>query len=234
MDFYRYKEEDDSGVLEKAVQEEGTITGWETDTTFPVSSAEETEKEVEDLKEWQEEQQTAHLDGVVKGIKELEDFLSGTSDGDTFAALISNLTTQLSNAITTKYTKPVIGIPKSDLASAVQQSLEKADSALQEHQSLDEYATKEWVDDQGYLTEHQDISELKSDISNNADGIAENKELVSSLTQIMLLALTYGYDTPTESANPEFALVVTDLDGRILLAKCTDGKYLIMGKQYEL
>ena len=35
-----------------------------------------------------------------------------------------------------KYTKPAGGIPKSDLASAVQTSLGKADSALQEHQTI--------------------------------------------------------------------------------------------------
>lgn len=40
---------------------------------------------------------------------------------------------------TSKYTKPSGGIPKSDLASAVQTSLSKADSALQSHQSLDGY-----------------------------------------------------------------------------------------------
>lgn len=40
---------------------------------------------------------------------------------------------------TSKYTKPSGGIPKSDLASAVQTSLGKADSALQSHQSLDGY-----------------------------------------------------------------------------------------------
>lgn len=37
------------------------------------------------------------------------------------------------------YSKPNGGIPKSDLASAVQTSLSKADTALQEHQSLAEY-----------------------------------------------------------------------------------------------
>lgn len=40
---------------------------------------------------------------------------------------------------TSKYTKPSGGIPKSDLASAVQTSLGLADSALQSHQSLDGY-----------------------------------------------------------------------------------------------
>ena len=37
------------------------------------------------------------------------------------------------------YSKPTDGIPKSDLASAVQTSLNKADTALQEHQSLTGY-----------------------------------------------------------------------------------------------
>ena len=38
-----------------------------------------------------------------------------------------------------KYTKPNGGIPKTDLESAVQNSLGKADTALQEHQSLADY-----------------------------------------------------------------------------------------------
>lgn len=36
-----------------------------------------------------------------------------------------------------KYTKPTGGIPKTDLASAVQTSLDKADNALQEHQTVE-------------------------------------------------------------------------------------------------
>ncbi len=42
-------------------------------------------------------------------------------------------------ALNAKYAKPQGGIPKSDLASAVQTSLGKADTALQAHQSLDAY-----------------------------------------------------------------------------------------------
>ena len=71
-----------------------------------------------------------------------------------------------------KYTKPENGIPKTDLASDVQASLAKADTALQEipseyvtdtelnakgylteHQSLAGYATEEWVEGKKYLTE---------------------------------------------------------------------------------
>ena len=41
----------------------------------------------------------------------------------------------------TAYQKPTNGIPKSDLSSDVQTSLDKADTALQEHQSLSAYRT---------------------------------------------------------------------------------------------
>lgn len=67
------------------------------------------------------------------------------------------------------YTKPTGGIPKSDLEDDVQKSLNKADSALQKHQDLTDYAKKtdipsvptkvsELENDSGYLTTHQDIS----------------------------------------------------------------------------
>lgn len=49
-------------------------------------------------------------------------------------------------AIGEKYTKPSTGIPKTDLASGVQSSLEKADTALQQHQSLANYYTKAQTD----------------------------------------------------------------------------------------
>lgn len=55
-------------------------------------------------------------------------------------------------AIAEKYTKPNGGISKNDLASDVQASLGKADTALQQHQSLTGYATQDWVNNKGYLT----------------------------------------------------------------------------------
>jgi len=58
----------------------------------------------------------------------------------------------LNNAVNAKYTKPHGGIPKRDLSSAVQASLDKADTSLQEHQSLVDYATKAWVEAKGYIT----------------------------------------------------------------------------------
>lgn len=57
-----------------------------------------------------------------------------------------------------KYDKPSAGIPKTDLSSGVQTSLEKADSALQEHQSLAAYRT----------SSDQDVIDnaIKDDVSN--------------------------------------------------------------------
>lgn len=49
----------------------------------------------------------------------------------------SELITAIGNKIKAKYTKPSGGIPKSDLATAVKSSLEKADSALQSYTETD-------------------------------------------------------------------------------------------------
>lgn len=51
------------------------------------------------------------------------------------------------------YSKPASGIPKSDLASAVQTSLGKADTALQSIPAG--YATEAWVTGKGYQTAAQ-------------------------------------------------------------------------------
>ena len=50
-----------------------------------------------------------------------------------------HVTAEQKTAWTAKYAKPQDGIPKSDLATSVQSSLGKADSAIQEHQSLAAY-----------------------------------------------------------------------------------------------
>lgn len=62
---------------------------------------------------------------------------AGTLFGITDATVSkADLSTDLKNEINGKYSKPSGGIPKTDLASSVQTSLAKADSALQSHQSV--------------------------------------------------------------------------------------------------
>ena len=80
--------------------------------------------------------------------------IAGTAyEGNNGAALESALATHTSNttihitaaertAWNNKYDKPSTGIPKSDLASSVQASLDKADTALQQHQDISGKADK--------------------------------------------------------------------------------------------
>ena len=72
--------------------------------------------------------------------------------------------TEVKSLINAKYTKPSTGIPKTDLTSAVQTSLNKADTALQSVPS--EYVTETELTNKGYATtssvESKDIATLNS------------------------------------------------------------------------
>lgn len=71
---------------------------------------------------------------VTKGTNKLT-FALKLSDAES-AALSSGINATKVAAYDKKYDKPVNGIPKADLASAVQTSLGKADTALQTHQTI--------------------------------------------------------------------------------------------------
>lgn len=66
--------------------------------------------------------------------------ISGKADASALTAHTGDadihVTTANKTAWNAKYNKPSSGIPKTDLASAVQTSLDKADTALQEHQDI--------------------------------------------------------------------------------------------------
>ena len=87
-------------------------------------------------------------------------------------------------AIAAKYSKPSSGIPKSDLASGVQDSLDLADTALQSHQSLAGYATETWVGQQGFLTSHQDISGLQTKAITDTGGYYTTDTVEGALQEI--------------------------------------------------
>ena len=89
-----------------------------------------------------------------------------------------------------KYVKPTDGIPKTDLAAAVQASLDKADTALQTHQSLADYRT----------AFAQDV--IDSDLGDRISAI-ENKESGWNGKQDKLIAgenITIAADGKTISA----------------------------------
>ncbi|MBQ1716552.1 MAG: hypothetical protein II025_01485, partial [Ruminococcus sp.] len=81
------------------------------------------------------------------------------------------------------YIKPAGGIPKTDLAAGVQASLRKADTALQEHQSLAGYATQTWVGQQGYLTEHQDLSAYRTASDQDVIDDAQDAAIAAKYTK---------------------------------------------------
>ena len=100
---------------------------------------------------------TVYDDTAVKNrLTAVENEVAGIEAGSSFSGSYNDLTDKptIPDAVTegtvsgwgfTKntgtYSKPTGGIPKADLASAVQTSLGKADSALQSHQSLAAYRT---------------------------------------------------------------------------------------------
>ena len=117
---------------------------------YPVSvidhikqSEDPAQKDIDELKEWQQSQDTAVPDNVIEGVKEIENFLAGSPDTETLSHLLSALTNSLNASIAAKYVLPLSGIPKTDLAISVQSSLDKAESAIQEHQSLENYYVKD-------------------------------------------------------------------------------------------
>lgn len=81
------------------------------------------------------------------------------------------------------YIMPAGGIPLRDLSAGVQASLGKADSALQQHQSLAGYATQTWVGQQGYLTEHQDLSAYRTASDQDVIDDAQDTAIAAKYTK---------------------------------------------------
>ena len=87
-----------------------------------------------------------NMDIIDAKMKEIDD-KAGSGGGGTSVTVDSELSTTSKNPVQNKvvtqalngkgtYSKPTGGIPKADLASEVQNSLGKADTALQEHQDI--------------------------------------------------------------------------------------------------
>lgn len=83
------------------------------------------------------------------------------------------------------YSKPSTGIPKTDLESAIQTSLDKADTALQEHQDISHLATKDEVADltnemianeEVHAAAYNDLDSRLKDIGSLISGVAVTKE----------------------------------------------------------
>ncbi len=139
------------------------------------------------------------------------------NDAHVVAVPIADDVRDLAKALANKgtYSKPSDGIPKTDLDAAVQTSLGKADTALQEHQSLNGYATETWVTQQGYLTSHQDISS-KADQSIIAPVEATMIATRNYTTGDLLIVGNTLYKTTTNIASGSAITVGTNVSAVIL------------------
>lgn len=79
---------------------------------------------------------SGNASAAIESFNEIIAFLDGISDSQDLDSIISSIEQQ----IAAKYSKPSTGIPKSDLASSVQASLGKADTALQSEQYKGTYS----------------------------------------------------------------------------------------------
>lgn len=110
---------------------------------------------------------------AIESFNEIIAFLDGVEDTETLDGIIASIEQQIAS----KYTKPSGGIPKTDLESSVQTSLGKADTALQEHQSLDGYVKDADLSTVATSGSYSDLSDKPTipDISGKQD------ELVSGI-----------------------------------------------------
>lgn len=102
------------------------------------------------------------------------------------------------------YQLPSTGIPKSTLSGDVQESLSKADTALQEHQSLEDYYTKETTD--SLLSGKQDSLTI-DDAPTEGSGNPISSGAVYSLQDTLNIAISGKQDNltfdeiPTQGSN---------------------------------
>lgn len=101
---------------------------------------------------------------------------------------------QLNAGLNEKYEKPTGGIPKSDLSDEVQASLEKADSALQSHQSITTGSVNGTIAANGTDVAVKGLKALaykdsltKADVGlGNVDNTADEEKPISTATQAAL------------------------------------------------
>lgn len=88
---------------------------------------------------------TVDPDDVINKFNEIVDFLAGIPE-----TTLSEILAGISQELAAKYVKPGTGIPKTDLASGVQESLDAADTAVQ-------YEETEGTDDQDLIDEYSRV-----------------------------------------------------------------------------
>lgn len=114
------------------------------------------------------------------------------------------------------YSLPEGGIPKDDLSQSVQESLGKADTALQEHQSLEDYATKKELESyvekkDGYGLSQEDFT---TTLKNKLSGLENYDDAeVQAAIEALGARLDALVGTSASEAIDTFNEIVEFLDG---------------------
>ena len=113
---------------------------------------------------------------AIKTFNEVIAFLDGIEDSESLDAIIASIEQQIAAKGT--YSKPSTGIPESDLSSAVQTSLRKANTALQEIPSS--YVTQGYLNSQNYVNSsyvNSQVSPLTTSISAKQDRLVSGANI---------------------------------------------------------
>ena len=144
--------------------------------------------------------------------------------------VISDLATIRQNAQTgaQAYQKPQAGIPSEDMTAEVRQSLSKADSALQQHQSLENYYTKSQADNllAGKQDSIADLADIREGAAKGATALQEHQSLADYYNKSQVdgkLAqkqetLTIDQTPTVNSNNPISSDAVYDLQEALVAA----------------
>lgn len=117
------------------------------------------------LIEWDEEAQMYRFNGSMYATGDVVAYGVGKTEVQSVIDIIEEYLEEHGGGGGGGYEPPAGGIPKKDLASDVQTSLGKADTAIQ---SLSGYATESWVAGKGYVNEN-DVKSIKVNESSVAD-----------------------------------------------------------------
>ena len=141
-------------------------------------------------------------------------------DGSTIdfsvADLIDGLASQ--SSVDAKYEKPSTGIPKTDLASDIQTSLGKADTALQSIPA--EYITETELNAKGYASQ-SDLDTINANVSANATAINNKLDKVTNSTTTQV----YGVDATGQQTM--YTTSKTSINNNIIVQRTTDGHILV-------
>ena len=157
-------------------------------------------------------------DTALQEHQDISDLVSHTQNSNI------HVTSEQKTAWSAKYDKPIGGIPKTDLASSVQTSLGKADSALQEHQDI------------SALTNHVANNSIHVPVSGTSDAgkmltvdnsgnpaWAEATPSGSSGADLFIVTFTQNQETGDYTVDKTFAEIITAYEaGKIVLGKLND------------